>query len=55
MKKLKLDQQKFAEGEVLTRTQLKKVMGGNFGGSGECDDECSTVGEKCIRPGTQSR
>ena len=29
MKKLKLEQQKFAGAEVLSRAQLRKVMGGS--------------------------
>lgn len=36
MKKLKLDQQKFAGAEVLSRAQLRKVMGGNGSGPGNC-------------------
>ena len=54
MKKLKLDQQKFAGAEVLSRAQLRKVMGGNGSGGGECDDECTEKDAKCIRPGTES-
>ena len=33
MKKLKLDQQKFAGAEVLSRAQLRKVMGGEGSGN----------------------
>lgn len=46
MKKLKLDQQKFAGAEVLSRAQLRKVMGGNgsFGGD-DCDSTCSSDSE----------
>ena len=35
MKKLKLNLQQFEGAEVLTRSQLKKVLGGD-GGSGPC-------------------
>ena len=46
MKKLKLDQQKFTGAEVLSRTQLKKIMGGAGSGSGnECSKECEGEGE----------
>lgn len=61
MKKLSLDALPFQKGEVLTRSQLKKVLGG--AGSGEegsdtdkpCNDpnECSTVDDICTRNNTQ--
>ena len=42
MKKLKLNLQQFDGAEVLTRNQLKKVLGGGGGGGtgsgGPCDD-----------------
>ncbi len=39
MKKLSLKSNAFNKGEVLTRAQLKKVMGGNESGSGDtCND-----------------
>lgn len=39
MKKLKLNSNAFDKGEVLTRSQLKKVMGGD--GSGGAGGNCS--------------
>ncbi|MCX2495858.1 hypothetical protein OQX63_20355 [Pedobacter sp. PF22-3] len=46
MKKLSLKPNAFDKGEVLTRAQLRKVMGGigstNGGGSQDCKGECST-------------
>lgn len=48
MKKLKLDLQRFEEAEVLTREQLKMVMGGD-GGSDGCSQEvwetCNAIGK----------
>ncbi len=45
MKKLKLNLQNFEGAEVLTRMQLKNVMGGSGGESGSgpnCTDKCSS-------------
>jgi len=53
MKKLKLKALELGVNEVLTRTQLKTVMGGNMGGgncgTSECtsDSNCSTKFPKC--------
>ena len=54
MKKLNLEFQNFGNVELLTRSQLKKIMGG-YSGSGnelclgcEADSDCSAVGKgKC--------
>ena len=46
MKKLKLDQQKFAGAEVLSRAQLRKVMGGSGSGP-DCLQECKNDGDLC--------
>lgn len=43
MKKLSLNAATFSKGEVLTRNQLKKVMGGNSSATGGC----SVPGTKC--------
>mgnify|MGYP007126786772 FL=1 len=44
MKKLKLRLQNIEGAEVLSREQLKKVMGGDFGGSGgpNCTSSCTS-------------
>ena len=44
MKKLKINSTAFAGAEVLSRKELKNVMGGLYdnGGSGKCDDECTS-------------
>ena len=43
MKKLKLDLQQLKGAEVLTREQLKKVLGGDSGsGDGSCETTCNT-------------
>lgn len=49
MKKLSLNIKRFTGAEVLSRRQLKSIMGGNFGGSlpGQCVNECDNVGEPC--------
>lgn len=48
MKKLKLNIKNFTGAEVLSRTQLKKIMGGNFNGSANlCENECDTEGAPC--------
>jgi hypothetical protein len=47
MKKLKLSLQNFEGSEMLTRAQLKKVTGGDVGGSSICANEmevCYTDG-----------
>jgi natural product precursor len=44
MKKLKLNLQQFEGAEVLTRSQLKKIMGGDDSGSG---GDCQARNEKC--------
>ena len=41
MKKLKLDFQHLGNAEVLTRSQLKKIMGGEGGSGGEGDKKCT--------------
>ena len=54
MKKLKLNALAFQSGEVLTRIQLKNVLGGSDPGSGggpDCDDECSSAGSECTLKG----
>ncbi len=49
MKKLKLNLQQFEGAEVLTRSQLKQIMGGDGGSGGELclgcttDSDCSAV------------
>ena len=51
MKKLKLDQQKFAGAEVLSRAQLKKVMGGNGSGHNpNCGETNPTADYSCCAP-----
>ncbi|MGM9476482.1 hypothetical protein ACS5PU_08625 [Pedobacter sp. GSP4] len=50
MKKLSLKPNAFDKGEVLTRAQLKKVMGGTGSGdtgSGACSSTCLAVGSEC--------
>jgi len=42
MKKLKLNASAFQNGEVLTRSQLKKVLGGTGSGTDDCKSECSS-------------
>lgn len=37
MKKLKLNLQQFEGAEVLTRSQLKQILGGDDGSGGGCD------------------
>jgi len=46
MKKLKLNQNSFAGAEVLTRAQLKKVMGGS--GSGGCGGSGTELKCQCL-------
>ncbi|ARS40447.1 hypothetical protein CA265_12580 [Sphingobacteriaceae bacterium GW460-11-11-14-LB5] len=50
MKKLSLKPNAFKKGEVLTRAQLKKVMGGTGSGIGNCQENyylsCTTPGGK---------
>jgi len=42
MKKLSLNASAFPKGEVLTRAQLKKVLGGDgSGGTDDCKSECN--------------
>ena len=54
MKKLKLKALELGANEVLTRAQLKNVLGGSGGittttGQFEdCKDECVAIGEKCV-------
>lgn len=56
MKKLKLNLQHFEGAEVLTRSQLKKVLGGDDGGgSGDggsvackSDDDCNDICCNCF-------
>ena len=43
MKKLKLNLQQFEGAEVLTRSQLKKVIGGGGGSGGPCYYTCPTT------------
>ncbi|WP_029274903.1 hypothetical protein [Pedobacter borealis] len=57
MKKLTLTSPAFQKGEVLTRAQLKKVMGGvGSGGSDDaCSSQCLAIGSHCgtaENPGT---
>ena len=48
MKKLKLTIKTLTGAEILSRTQLRKIMGGNFGGSTNlCENECDYDGEPC--------
>jgi hypothetical protein len=53
MKKLSLKTSDLQRGEVLTRQQLKNVLGGDGSGSGEEDtpctdtDECTNAGGTC--------
>lgn len=51
MNKLRLEPQKFTGAEVLSRSQLKKVMGGSGSGYGdvECDRECEGEGECTVQ------
>ncbi|PTS91597.1 hypothetical protein DBR11_28690 [Pedobacter sp. HMWF019] len=52
MKKMSLNAFAIQNGEVLTRSQLKKVLGGSGSGNGgPCDNECSREGESCTMPG----
>jgi hypothetical protein len=48
MKKLKLNLQQFEGAEVLTRSQLKKVMGGDGGSGGGCDAGTCQWGTNCF-------
>jgi natural product precursor len=57
MKKLKLNLQQFEGAEVLTRSQLKKILGGDTGSGDGCSTEacgtslpndCGDVGCQCI-------
>lgn len=56
MKKLKLNTNAFSGGEVLSRAELKKVMGGVADSSGsQCSSQCLAIGSKCgttENPGT---
>lgn len=58
MKKLKLNKSAFAGGEVLTRLQLKKVMGGggpgSAGGYYKCcnNRNCTSCGPSSFVPST---
>lgn len=47
MKKLKLKALDLSAKEILTREQLKKILGGSDGGSGSGDGKCET---KCKCP-----
>ena len=52
MKKLKLNLQQFEGAEVLTRSQLKQIMGGEGGSGGdgaacENDSDCKKFGQNC--------
>ena len=49
MKKLKLDLQSL-NAEVLTRSQLKQILGGDDCGGGGCGDNC-TLGNTCFYAG----
>ncbi|WP_316838180.1 hypothetical protein [Pedobacter nutrimenti] len=51
MKKLKLNALALQTGEVLSRSQLKKVLGGSGSSSGACDNECTTEDKSCTMPG----
>lgn len=56
MKKLKLTIKDSNGAEILNRSQLKKVMGGNYAGSSaECDNECDIEGAECIIPTVQTK
>ena len=51
MKKLSLKASSFQKGDVLTRMQLRKVLGGN-GSYDACKDECDpTLGTGCDKWG----
>lgn len=52
MKKLKLDFQHLGNVELLTRSQLKQIVGGDGGSGGdgaacENDSDCKKFGENC--------
>jgi len=42
MKKLRLSAVVLEKGEALSRSQLKKVLGGSDSGSDDCKDECTS-------------
>lgn len=50
MKKLKLNLQQFQGAEILTRSQLKKVLGGEGGSDVPCneDSDCADLGPNCF-------
>ena len=43
MKKLSLNASAFQKGEILTRAQLKKVLGGSGSGGGSGETACATT------------
>jgi hypothetical protein len=51
MKKLSLNASAFQKGEVLTRSQLKKVLGGNGSGGGPCDPITTETCYNCCMAG----